>query len=133
MNCCNSYCVFSLGPSREGGLFKFCTGFVVSFSFSLFRLRFQISDFRQSVIVDQICWYRMGGRMGLTLTLDVGQCSMVLRNTLRHCATLSNSKFNLLQSMKYMQYRVNWMHGRRQRTFACKSQKCLWQDWYIFL
>ncbi len=23
--------------------------------------------------------------------------------------------------------------GGADRTFACKSQECLWQDWYIFL
>ncbi len=22
--------------------------------------------------------------------------------------------------------------GGAERTFACKSQECLWQDWYIF-
>ncbi len=57
-----------LGPSRKGGLFKVCTGLVVSFSL-LFRLRFQIkiSDFRQSVVVVSIHWHRMGS----TLTLDI--------------------------------------------------------------
>ncbi len=23
--------------------------------------------------------------------------------------------------------------GGAERTFACKSQECLWQDWYIFI
>ncbi len=70
--------------------------------------------------------------MGSKLTLDIELCTWVLLNTLGHCAILSNSKSNLFQSMEYMQYMVNWMHRRGQRTFACKSKECLWQDWYIY-
>ena len=30
-----------------------------------------------------------------------------------------------------MLYRVHRMHGRGRKTFPCKSQECLWEDWYI--
>ena len=36
------------------------------------------------------------------------------------CLMVSPYTANLLQSM-----------GGAKKTFACKSQECLWQDWYI--
>ncbi len=58
----------------------------------LLVVQIKISDFRQSVFVDQIHWHRMGS----TLTLDIVLCTRVFRNTLRYCTTLSNSKTNAL-------------------------------------
>ncbi len=52
---------------------------------------------------------------------------------------LAGMKFSITgtqnsHGMGYVQYRVYWVHtyiGGAERTFACKIQECLWQDWYI--
>ena len=41
-------------------------------------------------------------------------------------------KFSM-KSMEYKLYTVYWMHSRGRKTFACKSQECIWQDWYIYI
>ncbi len=38
---------------------------------------------------------------------------------------------SLFYSIECIEYRVHGLIGGADRTFACKSQECLWQDWYI--
>ena len=58
----------------------------------------------------------------------------VLRNDL---GVLQNTISVLLNVLgpQHLVYIIGSMgcKGGADRTFACKSQECLWQDWYIFL
>ncbi len=86
--------------------------FLFSFFFSLRLLKFQpLPNHHQLAGV-------------LSNVLDV-LCNILMAQHPVSCMPASKHGLN-------MQYRVNCLHIRgADKTFACKSQECLWQDWYI--
>ena len=81
--------------------------------------------------------YRIWNLGKLATHLDIAQPTLTLCNTLavhiaQHSYKLRNTTYSL-RSMGYT-YRVRSIGciGGADRTFACKSQECLWKDWYIY-
>ncbi len=168
-------------PLPQGGLFKICTGFAISFllfrfqhpdsapdctcfviSFLLFR--FQQPDSAPDWIMTQtkvecIGVDFIGVNLGhCAIRMDIAQYIQTLCNTvkiqfigvncdLRHCSIhldiaqyCQNSSHSLLLSdysvicnicTCFVVLLSNGSIGGADRTFACKSQECLGQDWYI--
>ena len=49
----------------------------------------------------------------------------------RYCISITVLRVYLWILSSLFSWLVGWMGGAT--TFACKSQECLWQDWYIFV
>ncbi len=140
-------------PLPQGGLFKVCTGFVVLFLGLQLVVRFQefsiwlLYVYGYMIIVHGLgigvaqwprpvaqCprWVAQCPTCDAQCPRCVAQCSTCVVQSHRCVAKCPRYVVRCNHFKAWSIGSMGWIGGA-DRTFACKSQECLWQDWYIYI